>query len=55
MNDTSKLYDIIWDAIESLGEFSYPELIGILETIKAEVMDEYLGLINEVRDDDASV
>lgn len=48
MNDTSKLYDIIWDSIESLGDYSYIELVGVLEMIKAEVMEEYFGVIDNL-------
>lgn len=53
MTDSEKLYDIIKDAIDSLGNYSYSELIGVLEIIKAEVMEEYFEVLDELRDKDA--
>ena len=53
MTDSEKLYDIIKDAIDSLGNYSYSELIGILEIVKAEVIEEYFEVLDELRDGNA--
>lgn len=47
MSDLTNLYDIIWDTIESGGNFSYVEVIGTLEMIKQEIMEEALRIRDE--------
>lgn len=47
MSDLTNLYDIIWDAIESGGNFSYVEVIGTLEMIKQEIIEEALRIRDE--------
>ena len=44
MSDLATLYDIIWDTLESGGNFSYTEVIGTLEMIKQELIQEALEL-----------
>lgn len=38
----NQLYNLLWDCIEQLGEneFSYAEVIGILEVIKQELIQQ---------------
>lgn len=47
MSDLTNLYDIIWDTIESGGNFSYVEVIGTLEMIKQEIIEEALRIRDE--------
>jgi len=47
VSDSGKLYDLLWDAIEGMGEYSYFEALGVLEVIKADLIKELDELTNQ--------
>lgn len=51
ISDTDKLYRIIWDSIDNIGEYSRAEVIGVLEIIKAEIIEDYFTTLDEIDED----
>lgn len=51
IRDTDKLYRIIWDSIDNIGEYSRAEVIGVLEIIKAEIIEDYFATLDEIDED----
>ena len=50
--NSGTLYEILWDAIDSLGdEITYFELLGVLELIKAEIIEELRKLADDTGTD----
>lgn len=39
MSDAERLYDIIWDYLDG-SEVKYYEVLGVLEVVKAELIEE---------------
>ncbi len=52
MSDSGKLYDLLWDAIEGFGEYSYFEVIGVLELIKTDLINELNEISNQAESEE---
>jgi len=50
--NSGTLYEIIWDSIESVGdEITYFEVLGVLELIKAEILEDLRSLADDIGTD----